>query len=175
MTACSETGNINKKWQNFNESIFIHRFTFLVLNSFTSGYFSKKFQKLSESIGLHLHGEFSFIAFVFFKLWHTLQRKRDFLIYAFCYPFEHNLWDLNFIAFLFCMMFSIKESKVDTNFNLLYQAIPNYCIKRSRRHKWSAVKKILICPSQFSMKTLKKHLFKTWFTCLVYISLYFLQ
>ena len=68
MTARSETGNMNKKWQNFNESIFIHRFTFLVLNSFTSDYFSKKFEKLSESIGLHLHGEFSFIAFVFFKL-----------------------------------------------------------------------------------------------------------
>ena len=41
-------------------------------------------------------------------------------------------------------------------------------IKPSRTHTWSTLKKLLIfC---FSLKTLKKHLFKTWFTWLVYIS-----
>ena len=44
-------------------------------------------------------------------------------------------------------------------------------IKPSRTHTWSTLKKLLkFCLLQFSLKTLKKHLFKTWFTWLVYIS-----
>ena len=55
---------------DFDESIFIHRLTFLVLTFFISGYFSKKigkenWQKFLEGIGLHLNGNFFFIACIF--------------------------------------------------------------------------------------------------------------
>ena len=51
--------NFKYELQNFNESVFTQRLTFLVLNSFNSCYFSKKSgTDFLEGIVLHLHGIF---------------------------------------------------------------------------------------------------------------------
>ena len=75
------------------------------------------------------------------------------IFYTYIY-ISANFWDFSYFIFF---KFKVK------------------LIKPSRTHAWSTVEKMLISLfPQFSMKTLKTHLLKTWFTWLVYISLNFL-
>ena len=53
-----------------------------------------------------------------FLIYDTLCSGKETFLYVLCYTSEYNFWCLNFIAILFCMTFSTKESKVDTNFQL---------------------------------------------------------
>ena len=75
------------------------------------------------------------------------------------------------IIFLIYLCYSIRLCLFYQTVLWIYSVKPT---QLSRRHEWSTVEKLLIIP-QLSLKTLKKHLLKTWFPWPVYIMFYFLR
>ena len=44
--------------------------------------------------------------------------EKEIFYYAFSYSIEYNAWDLNLLAFIFCMVLLTIVPKVDTKFKL---------------------------------------------------------
>ena len=73
------------------------------------------------------------------------------------------------------MMFSTKESKVDTNFQTSsWSNTESIIAQNTVEDMCSWQSKMFWYPLPILTENTKKHLFKTWFTWLVYIYLYFL-
>ena len=74
---------------------------------------------------------------------------------------------MNFIAFLFCMMFSTKESKVVTNFQPSLRSNTELSQKNTAEGMCDWQSKNFWYPLPILTENMKKHLLKTWFTWLL--------